>query len=111
MKRLTLCIPPIAAALILVAVGCFSSSGDAHNERGALFFEQGSLEKAIEEFDKAIEIDQAMADAYNNRGVTYTRLGLYQQAMQDFDKAIEIDPTMAQAYNNRGLTFDDLGQF
>ena len=106
MQRLTLSIQPIVAALIIVAVGCFSSSSGVHNERGLLYVEQGALEKAIREFDKAIEIDQAMAETYNNRGAIYIRLDRYQQALQDFDKSIELDPGIAEVFNNRGLTLD-----
>ncbi len=44
-------------------------------------------EKAIEDYDKAIEIDPQYAEAYYNRGSAYDILGQSEQARQDYAKA------------------------
>ena len=44
-------------------------------------------QQAIQEYDKAIQIDPDDALYYNNRGLAYRHLGQDQRASQDFDKA------------------------
>ena len=84
----------IGIALILVAMGC---SG-------------GLYEHALEEYDKAIELDPTDAGAYYDRAIGYRYLGEYQLAIQDYDKAIQLEPDNANAYNNRGVAYHYLGQ-
>ena len=43
--------------------------------------------KAIEDFNKTIELDPQDAAAYYNRGVTYGNLGEYQKAIDDYYQA------------------------
>ena len=62
-------------------------------------------ERAIADYDKAIEISPDLPEAYNNRGNTYNRNSQYERAIKDFDKAIELKPDYADAYNNRGLSY------
>jgi tetratricopeptide (TPR) repeat protein len=38
------------------------------------YFEKKEYEKAIESFNKAIEINPTFTDAYYNRGITYLML-------------------------------------
>ena len=78
--------------------------------KGIDFLEWGEYEKAIECFDKAIELDPNDADAYNNRGVAYYNLEEYERAIEDYDKAIALDPNYAKAYENRRIAYARLGQ-
>ena len=82
-----------------------------YNTRGRSYSELGKNERAIEDYDKAIELDPDDDGAYNNRGFSYRRLGQYQRAIEDFDKAIELDPNFAGAYNNRGFSYRNLGRY
>ncbi|MFA5383053.1 MAG: tetratricopeptide repeat protein [Candidatus Micrarchaeia archaeon] len=59
-------------------------------------------EEAIENYDKAIELNPKDAGVYNNRGVAKAILKRYIEAIKDFDKAIELNPNYASVYNNRG---------
>ena len=71
-----------------------------YNNRGKAFGERGQYDKAISDFDKAIEINPRYIRAYNNRGVVYRLKGQYDKAILDFNKAIEINPLDAEGYNN-----------
>lgn len=62
-------------------------------------------ERAIADYDKAIEINTEDANAYNNQGASYNGLELYEHAIKDFDKAIELEPEHAAAYHNRGTSY------
>jgi len=78
-------------------------------ERGKEFFNKGYIQKAIENFDKAIEINPQHVWIYNHRGVAKKEFEQYKEAIEDFDKAVEIEPRYALAYHNRGRLKDKLG--
>lgn len=67
---------------------------------------KGQLDEAINEYNKAIEINPRLAIAYINRGRTYVQgKGQYDQAISDCSKALEIDPIYALAYSNRAIGY------
>lgn len=98
-------------ASILIAAACAGGPSEAerHNERGLELIEQGLWRKAIEEYDKAIELDASMASAYLNRGQAYHFLGDNERAIADLDRAIELNPNLDLAYFQRGNTYEALG--
>ena len=65
-------------------------------------------DRAIEDYNKAIALDQNRAMAYNNRGRVYYYKGQYERAIEDYNKAIVLDPNYADAYNKRGLAYEKL---
>ena len=75
-----------------------------YNNRGTAYFNKEGYDQAIQNYDKAIELNPNFAEAYNNRGNAYEDKGEYDQAIQDYNKAIELDPENAEFYtNNRKL--------
>ncbi|MBQ9535011.1 MAG: tetratricopeptide repeat protein [Clostridia bacterium] len=79
--------------------------------RAYRYFEEGKLEEAIADYDKAIELKPDDADAYNNRGNVHDELGEYKKAIEDYDEAIKLKTDYADAYNNRGVAHADLGEY
>lgn len=65
----------------------------------------GQVNKAIERYSHAIELNSSDADPYTNRGVAYYSKGEIDLAIEDFDKAIALKPGSAIAYNNRGAAY------
>lgn len=59
------------------------------------------FDKAIEFYNKAIEIDKTCALAFNNRGYSYFNKKEYENALQDYDKAILLNPKLQIAKDNR----------
>ena len=95
--------------LVLVIFGCAEAqqeplSAKEYCNRGVSYFEKGQYDKAIADYNKAIEIDPKDARAYNNRGIAYGKKGQYDLSIADFNKVIEINPSDAEAYINRGHT-------
>ncbi|HWB62753.1 MAG TPA: tetratricopeptide repeat protein, partial [Chitinophagales bacterium] len=68
-------------------------------------------DKALADYNKAIELDPRNADFYNNRGNVWRKKKEYEKALADYDKAIELDPTDAKAYGNRGIVWDDKKEY
>ena len=83
---------------------------EAYNNRGTVYDKLNEHERAIANFNKAIELNSNFAEAYNNRGLAYIVLGQYGMAIADCNKAIELNPNFAVTYNNRGLAYIGLGQ-
>jgi len=77
-------------------------------ERGVSFSISGEYEKAIECFDKAIELNPNLTKAYINRGNAYYYLEQYEKAIEDYNRAIELDPNLTEAYNNREIALSKL---
>ena len=68
-------------------------------------------EKAVEDYDRAIEINPDNANAFNNRGIAKGMLGKYAAASEDFEKAIKIKPTFVEAIRNRDIAKDMGGHY
>ena len=68
-------------------------------------------EAAVEDFSKALKIDNQRAYTYANRGCSYLHLGKNELAIVDIDKAIELDNTIPGVYNNRSKCKQALGDF
>jgi tetratricopeptide (TPR) repeat protein len=79
--------------------------------RGNAYKDKGLYDRAIQDYDRAIELDPKYADAYYNRGNAYKDKGLYDRAIQNYDRAIELDPKDAFAYYNRGNAYQDKGLY
>ena len=106
----------VVSSLIIVVVALFihdqmsENPAYLHNDNGSLLINQGLHLDAIEEFDKAIELDPNLAPAYLNRGYAYSQLGRYLKAIENYDKGINLNPTIALAYDNRGAAHHNMGQ-
>ncbi len=66
---------------------------------------------AINDFDKAIELDPKIPQIYEQRGVVRHLLGDDDGAITDFNRAIELKPDSSVAFINRGLVWELKGKF
>jgi len=63
----------------------------------------GQTDKAVEEYNAAVQADPPNAGAYYyNEGVVFTNTGKTDEAVAAFDKAIQADPNRAEAYYLKG---------
>lgn len=76
----------------------------AHKLMGNEWRLNNEMEKAREEYSKAIALDANYADAYNNRGASYRESKLFDQALQDYNKAIALKPD-TRFLANRGWLY------
>ncbi|MDZ7968285.1 MAG: tetratricopeptide repeat protein [Nostoc sp. DedSLP03] len=62
-------------------------------------------DKALQNFDRAIELYPRYVVAIANRGITYRLMERYEKALQDLNCAIEINPKYDWAIASRGITY------
>jgi tetratricopeptide (TPR) repeat protein len=79
------------------------------NNSGVVAYHNGHYEKALELFERCVEIDPEFTEGYNNLGLAYTELNEENKATNAFKKAIELNPDLAVTYNNLGYVFYRLG--
>jgi hypothetical protein len=81
------------------------------NSRGMALERVDDLEKAREDYEKAIEVNPDYANAYNNRGNIRAKQKKYAEATADYNRAIYLDGQFIEAYCNRGMAKENLGDF
>jgi tetratricopeptide (TPR) repeat protein len=79
------------------------------NSRGMAWERADNLEKAGEDYEKAIEINPDYANAYNNRGNIKSKQGDYAGAIEDYSRAIGLNSSFVEAHCNRGIARENLG--
>ena len=79
--------------------------------KAELLLRIGNCDKAIECYQKAIELKHDYAVAYNNMGITHGEKGNYDKAIECCQKAIELKPDDAEAYHNMGITHHKKGNY
>lgn len=90
------------------------------NDRALAYARIKKFERALDDFNQAIETFPEFATAYNNRGLLLHGLGHYQEAIKDFNRAIALQPKLGASFHNRanaylksgaeGAAFRDFGQ-
>ena len=83
---------------------------DQLNEEGIQWLHKNNFEKALNCFEKAIQMDPYHAYAFCNIGRICYEKGQYDNAVEFFEKAISIHPKLPEAFSNLGLTLHRLNQ-
>ncbi len=78
--------------------------------RGVAYEKSGNLERAVDDYTRAITLFPQYYEAFFSRGTTYDRLGKSDFAIEDYDVAISLKPSSYEAYTNRGLVFKKIGR-
>lgn len=82
----------------------------AFSSRANFYSEKKQYDKALVDFNKAIELNSNYANSYMNRGNVYRNMGKHPEAIKDFNKALELDSENALTYLNRGNSYFSLGK-
>lgn len=81
------------------------------NNLGASLVQQGKLDEAIAEFQKALALDPKYTAAHLNLGYAYDRQGRPEEAMAQYQKVIALEPGNLFAHNNLGVLYDKKGLY
>jgi protein O-mannosyl-transferase len=87
-------------SLWISAAKASPSSHQNHNNLGDMYGRHGDLDRAENEFKKAIELQPNYADAYHNLANIYLQKGEIEKAIENYHKAVEINPGLWQSYSN-----------
>jgi len=93
MKRLSLSV--LVAVFMLVVMlapvgqkdSVWAESATFYYNRGNEEFKKGQYDRAIADYNKALDLNPKIADAYNNRAVAYYYQKDYDKAWKDVHKA------------------------
>lgn len=91
-----------------------TSPGEEYYQSGVKKTNTGlyvNLIPAIEDFNRAIELDPDYAEVYFERAFAYAKLGFTEQMMADLDTAIELRPRYFEALSVRGISYKSLQEW
>lgn len=84
---------------------------DKHKTEGNELMKQEKFKEALEQYNKAIEIDKSNAVYYCNRAAAYSKLADYTNSIEDCKNALKIDPSYGKAWGRLGLALLSNNQF
>jgi tetratricopeptide (TPR) repeat protein len=87
------------------------SAAGAVTRRGNVRIQAGEYALAIDDFNKALQLDPKSAEAYHGRGLAYSQLGELDRAIADLSEAIQLNPNDFRAFYNRGLMYSRKGDY
>lgn len=74
-------------------------------ERGIFYLSEDKLDKALQNFNKALEDDPYLAEGYLQRAKTQTLKGQFKEAIKDYNKALRLQPSYGEVYFFRANTY------
>jgi pentatricopeptide repeat protein len=89
-KRLIDCEPE--RGIFFRSLNSWGREAEVHNDLGGIFYENGNLDRAIEEARRAIALLPHEARSYYNLGSALAARGNVKEAEESFRKALEIQP-------------------
>lgn len=84
---------------------------EAIANRGVMYSKMGQYEKALIEYDQAINLNPANSDNYLNRAFVYMQLRDYDKCIRDLNICHQYNPANADIINNRGVCYLRYGDF
>ena len=86
------------------------TNAEAWTKLGHAYFDTNQPAKAIEAYNKSLEIIPGNPAVLTDLGVMYRRNGQPEKAVETFNKVLEIQPGFEQALFNKGVVlYNDLG--
>jgi len=102
--------PDIVMVYAQKAIDVDSNHYMAYHARSNAWYDKSEYDKAIEDYNKEIELKPDYADAYINRGLALNNKGEYDKAIGNYNIAIELRKDDPVVYNNRGIAFQNKGE-
>lgn len=75
-----------------------------YNHRGMALFAMADYQKAIDDFDMAVQFNEENVRAWCNRGLAYRILGRLDLSLENYQSAIRFDASSLDAYWGRAQT-------
>jgi len=91
------------------AIALYPNVAEGYLQRAIVYKESSNELKALEDYQRALKIDDKQPGAHYNLAQCMRRLSLREQAVKEYRRSVELDPWMVEAYNNLGITLRELG--
>src|SRR5260370_25025764 len=75
------------------------------NNRGWAYYRKADFNRAIQDYNQAIQLQPDYAFAFNDRGLAYAGNRDFNRAIEDYSQAIKLNSDFALAFNNRGFAY------
>ncbi len=79
--------------------------------RGLMYSHARQTDRALADYDQALEINPEFDRAYSNRANLYASQHSWAEAIADYDDAIDINPLNVRARINQAITFREMGHY
>ena len=89
----------------------YPSYAESYEQLGLAWYRVKNLEKSLENYNKALALNNTKAVTYSNIGIIYFEQGNYPKALELYTKSLSLDPNYADAYFNMGSTLGMLGRY
>jgi tetratricopeptide (TPR) repeat protein len=76
--------------------------------RGCIWNNRGEFDKALKDYNKALEIKPDHSPTYHNRANLWNQKGEHDKAIQDYTKSIELDPNSVLTHFSRANTYEKI---
>jgi lipoprotein NlpI len=83
----------------------------AYYNRGNVWRADGDDDRAITDYDKAIELNPKYAHAFGNRARSWQSKGDLDRAVADFSEAVRLDPKNVKDWSGRGDAYQAKGDY
>jgi tetratricopeptide (TPR) repeat protein len=78
--------------------------------RANLYAELSQFDKAIADYNRALELEPRNVPARYSRGNAYGKQGRHEQAIADYNALLAINPAFPHAYVKKGLAYEQMGR-
>lgn len=79
--------------------------------RGLMYSHLEDWDRALADYNKALELNPELDSAYNNRANLYAKQHNWLEALGDYDQAIDLNPLNIRARLNQAITFREMGHY
>jgi tetratricopeptide (TPR) repeat protein len=102
----------LVVSLMFGFLSCASKEKQAekHFMQGFTYQNQGELDQALQEYEKATQLNPAMTKAYTNAGAIYLQKEDYDRAIEQFQKVIQRSQWDTKAHYNLGFAYLKKGE-
>ncbi|HXE43488.1 MAG TPA: tetratricopeptide repeat protein, partial [Candidatus Baltobacteraceae bacterium] len=91
-------------------LACTKDNAFAYNDFGGALLANGQIDDAIENFQKALQINPNYAEVYHNLGDAFIQKGNRGEAIAQYQKALTIDSRDERSHVNLGIVLYQSGQ-
>ena len=87
-----------------------SNFADTYNNRGVVYIRMGEVKRAIEDYNKAIQLKPDSTDAYCNRGEAWLHLQEWDKAKADLTAAKNMGLDIIASFHNEYASVENFEQ-